>query len=68
MIEFIGASIRFFWTSMVRMISGKPKVSFSEFFEFKKERIKNTDKLAADGVIGFIFLAILLIALYFIST
>ena len=68
MLEFIGASIRFIWTSIINLVRGKPTVSYTAFFTFKKGRNANMDKLAADGIIGFIFLILLLITIYTLTT
>jgi len=67
MLEFIGASLRFIWTSIGGLISGKRTSSFSEFFESKKGQTENMDKLAGDGIIGFLFLILLLITIYFLN-
>tara|TARA_R110002012_G_scaffold11952_1_gene53456 strand:- start:110 stop:316 length:207 start_codon:yes stop_codon:yes gene_type:complete len=68
MLEFIGALLRFFGISIAGLISGKPTESFSDFFKSKKGQIENVDRMAADGIIGFIFLILLLVAIYFLNT
>ena len=67
MLEFIGASIRYFWSLIWNLLKGKRIISFKDFIGNRKDRVEDMDKSAGDEIIGAFFLVLLLIIIYFFN-